>query len=438
MFLSNFLARHSRFIGHVATMMSGKTVAAAIALFTTPIVARLFEPTDFGVAASWLAMITIVRNIASLRYESAFSLPKDEHEARLLVALAYRAMIAICLLVLLLVAVNHFTGAKLAPLEVVGGWAWALPFGLFLTASLQIQESWLTRRTRFKLSSASLVAGNLVTSGSRIGFGTLYGSSVWGLITGHLLGILGRLVIQRAATRDAFHGAGPRADWGSLWKTAKAYSDFPRLNAPAGLIFSLGGNMPVLLFGVMFSPAVAGLYAMANRLTRVPISIVAASVRRVFLQKAADIRNRGRSLRKAYVLTTGGLAAFGVLPLILALLYARPVLGWLLGEQWLEAGLYVEILAPWMFMLWVTAPANPVFIVLRKQQLWLYLLVGITTMRLAAFGAAWWVSATAEQTLRMFVIVTVVGNLVTIATAFSLIGREPASKAMAGAPESAG
>ena len=144
----------------------------------------------------------------------------------------------------------------------------------------------------------------------------------------------------------------------------RLYSDFPRLNAPAGLVFALGNQLPVLLFGVMFSPVAAGLYAMSIRLAKVPTTILSSSVRRVFLQKAASIRNRGGSLLKGYLLATGGLALIGVLPAIVVVMYGQPMMGWLLGDRWVEAGLYLEIIAPWMFMLLVTSPANPVFIVM--------------------------------------------------------------------------
>ena len=413
--------------------MSGKTIAAAIALFTTPIVARLFDPSDFGVVAVFVSVVSIVSNVSSLRYEMAVSLPKEEREARLLIALAYRAMIGMSLLVLLFVAVTTFTDTRFGPFSILGQWSWLLPLGIFLTGVLHVQESWLTRRTRFKLSSVSLVVGNATTSSSRIAFGALAGSSVYGLILSYLLGITSRLVVQRASTREAFHGESFKADWKSIFRTAREWSDFPRLNAPAGLIFALGGNLPVLLFGTMFSPAVAGLYAMANRLTRAPMAIVASSVRRVFLQKAAAIRNRGGNLRKAYVLTTGTLAVLGLLPLFVIMSFGQPVLGWLLGERWLEAGRYVEVVAPWMFMLWVTAPANPVFVVLRKQKFWLFLQTWITLLRLGAFGIAFAVGAAAEQTLQLFVGATVLGNLVTISVAYTLISRHAADP-VAGEP----
>ena len=55
--LPGFLARHTEFIANVATLMSGKAVAAMIAIFTLPIVARLFEPAEFGLAARFFGSL---------------------------------------------------------------------------------------------------------------------------------------------------------------------------------------------------------------------------------------------------------------------------------------------------------------------------------------------------------------------------------------------
>jgi len=292
-----------------------------------------------------------------------------------------------------------------------------------LSSALDIQDSWLTRKRNFRTITTSLVVGTVVNSGSRIASGAIVGSSVFGLIAGNLLGMLCRLLLQIRASNKGIRATFRQMGWQKMRQTASQYVDFPKLNAPAAVVFSLGQNLPVLLMGIMFTPAAAGFYAMANRLSQAPITIVANSVRKIFLQKAADINNRGRSLRKAYLLATGGLALLGVVPFICIWLFGQPLLTWLLGGRWFEAGRYLEIMAPWLFMAWLVAPANPVFIVLRKQSYWLTLQSSLTLLRLAAFGVAFAIGAGSEWTLQAFVIMTVIGNLVTIFVAMMLISK---------------
>lgn len=70
-------------------MMSGRVVAAGIALVTMPIVARLFTPGDFGVVSMFLSIVGIISHISALQYEGALVLPKEE-EALTLMAFTYR------------------------------------------------------------------------------------------------------------------------------------------------------------------------------------------------------------------------------------------------------------------------------------------------------------------------------------------------------------
>lgn len=419
--LPGFLNRHRVFIGHVATMMSGKSIASAIALVTMPIIARLYSPSDFGIAALFLSMSTLISNVGALRYETALVLPEQDQEALLLMAFTYRIMVAVCLVLLLLVGTYEISGAELAVLDAMGFWIWILPVGVLLMTMIQIQENWLARKKQFKVVARSMVVGTAVTGGSRIGFGYLAGSTVFGLILGNMIGQVSRLAVQKTASSEGLRATFRRAERGQFRSLAAKYADFPRLNAPASLLTAASQQLPVVLLGVLFTPAIVGFYSMATRLTHAPVVIVANSVRRVFLQKAAEINNRGKSLAFAFMVSTCGLAVLGAIPLALLWFFGQPLTTWLLGDRWSEAGRYLEIISPWLFMLWVTAPSNPVFVVLRKQRLWLNMQLSATVFRLGTFGAAYLLSAGPEWTLGAFVIATVIGNIAIILMAMYLI-----------------
>ena len=314
-------------------------------------------------------------------------------------------------------------GFEWAALDLLGGWKWLLPFAVLLMSALHIQDSWLTRHKAFKTISSSLVARNVSTGASRIAFGALFGSSVYGLIAGYFLGLICRFAVQASAVRDGLRATFSDIGWPATKEIARRYSDFPKFNAPAGLVFSMGQNLPVLMFGVMFSPVMAGLYAMADRLSQVPVTIVATSVRRVFMQKASEIDNRGGSLRKAFLLSTGALALVGTVPFACLWLFGQPLATWILGDRWLVAGQYLEILAPWLFLVWSAAPCNAIFVVLRKQKFWLSLTATITMLRLGVFGYAHLISAGPERTLKAFVLASVIGILITITTTLVLVLR---------------
>ena len=426
--MHKFFARHIEFVGNLAIMMSGKTIAAAIGFLALPVVARLFLPSDFGVAAMFVSIVGIVSSVATLSYGAALVLPREDHDAMVLLAFVFRVLASVCVIFFVLLGIYELSPFSWPALELLGIWTWLLPLGVFLTSGIALQELWLIRIKAFKVDSTSLVAGNAVTAGSRIGIGALLGSSVFGLIIGYLAGLTSRLVLQQALGNIKWQAIFRRIGWLTIRDTARRYSDFPKLNAPAVLLFSIGQNLPILLFGVMFSPVVAGYYAMADRLSHVPISIVATSTRQVFLQKAASIDQRGGGLGKAFLLSTGGLALIGAIPFTCVWLFGQTLLTWILGERWFEAGLYLEILAPWLFTLLVVAPCHPVLIVLREQRFWLFMQAVLTAVRLGSFGLSYLISAGPTWTLKAFVIVSVFGNLSIVLAVLKMISRSESRK----------
>jgi O-antigen/teichoic acid export membrane protein len=423
-FASAQFARHREFIGHVATLMSGKAFAGLVAIFTMPVVSRLFTPEHFGVSALFVSVVSMMASFATLSYSSAVVLPEDDTEAVLLMALAYRLLALTCGLMVVLFAAMEISGLSWRTFDLLGGWKWMLPAALLLTVGIRIQEYWLARSKSFRLVSVSLVAGNASTGLSRIALGFLGGSTIFGLIAGYMLGAAARLSVQWSTCAATLRSALRRIPASSLRDVGRRYADFPLYNMPASVIHTLGQNLPIVLFGVMFSPAVAGFFAMARQLLNAPIRMVSDSVRRVFLQKAASVHRRGRSLKKAYLLSTGALALAGLPPLLILSNFGQPLATWFLGDRWFEAGRYMEIIAPWLFMMWVMAPCKGLYIVLRRQRLLLWLELCLTVLRLGVFGWAYMIGATPQWTLQTFVTVTVIGNLATILVGMLLILRK--------------
>ena len=411
--MTPFLLRHKEFIGNVAILMSGKGLAAAIAFLTMPIVARLFVPEDFGVAAMFVSACSIISSVSTLRYAGAVVLPKSDDEAAEIMSLALRVSVTVCLLVLLALLVLELSGLSPRAIQLITPWHWAVPVGTLLLSVVFIQESWLTRIKGFRIASASVVAGNSMTSGSRIAFGAAFGTSITGLIGGYLIGVCTKIGVHQIGGTGGLRAAFASISRDRAVTLARQYSDFPLYNAPAGLLFAIGQNLPVFLFGTMFSATVAGFYGMADRLARVPIGIVALSVRRVFLQRAADIMTRHGRLRSAYFLSSGGLALLGLIPFGTLFLFGEPILETVLGDRWATAGRYMEIMAPWLFTMWCTAPSHPILIVLREQRFWLILQGVFTVIRLLALYLAYRYGAGPETALSAFVAASALGDATT-------------------------
>ena len=408
--ISKISKRNRSFLRHIGTLMSAKAIAAAIALLITPVIARLFDPRDFGVAAVWVSSCALLSHVSSLKYEVAIMLPAKEEEADQLYSLALRILLVFVGVVAVVSAIAAFV--PFGDSSAVGEHYWLLWLapGVLLYGLVSIQESWLSRRQKFSAIGESMIAGTSFTGASRVTWGLLAGSSSTGLIAGQLIGLVSRLSVQ--LWRGGGHALTSAATFSkdALRRTAREYKDFPKLNAPASLVGSGARNIPVLLLGFLYGPESAGFYAMAMRLARNPLRLVTQSMHRVVYQRLAEIASNNRPLLRPYWMLCGGLFLIGIVPTILIVLIGPQILELLLGPKWPEAGRYLQIVAPWLLTILISVPASPTLNVIRRQDLWLQLQTASFAVRLLVFLGAYMYGATPLIAVAAFVMAVVALN----------------------------
>jgi O-antigen/teichoic acid export membrane protein len=304
----------------------------------------------------------------------------------------------------------------------LGAWTWILPFGLLIMCLAQIGDGVLTRTKDYRSIAISDLSSSIVTSGSRVVMGAAFGSSVWGVIGGLLLGDLTELSVVLRASRSwlSRHRTAGKL---LLSQLAAQYKDFPLYSSSNAFIRMLSQELPTVMFAIMFSPAIVGFYAMASRLARLPLKLAAQALQRVLLQRLAQISNAGRALGPAYTKITVALAATAFPPFALLWLLGDRIMAVFLGAKWEVAGTYVVILVPWLYALWISSPATTVMTVLRKQALLLRVQILLAIARLTVFGIAYRIEASAEATLHAFVIVSAIAAFGSVVVTYVIVRR---------------
>jgi len=405
-------ASASEFGLNVRRLVLGGGLGQAITLLSTLVVARLFEPDDFGIAALFLSITMMASAVASLKYEQAIILPESDDVALRLLVLAVLLALASAGALLLVLAVLAWRAPDLAWVEQLGPWLYAVPPGVFLMALFYALSAWRMRKKDFRRLAVAPVALSAATAGGRIGFGVWWGSTVSGLILGALMGVVAQLYVVAAGVRSTLPSSvgGRLSAGGGLRQLVREYREFPLFAAPAALVKQLGENMPVLLLSLMFVPAVVGFYAVANRLIRLPVGVLRESVRKVYLQRCAQRVTDGAPLRPDLLKTTLGMLGVGALPALFLMVAAPWLFTLLLGERWEAAGQYTSILAPWLLTVFAAAPASTIYVVLRRQGLWLRMQIGRTVLMAAGLYVPYLLGAGEVDCLAAFAAVGTLAN----------------------------
>jgi O-antigen/teichoic acid export membrane protein len=358
--------KNSAFIKNVLVVMSGTALAQVLSFALSPIISRLYSPTDFGVFGSFTAILGVVGAGITLDYSQALILPKQKDDAFGLFAISclFSILAAAFCLAVCLVAPSFILNFMKAP----NAWILVLLVVGILTSGLnETFLGWSVRVKAFKNTSASQVIRSLSANGMQIGLGNLKGGALALIFAVTLGDLLATLSLAKVVLRE-FKVLWRSVRWRRLWQLAKEYRDFPFYSASTNVVNSLSVGLPIFLLTHFYGIAVAGAYAFGIRLIQAPMELVLRALRQVLYQKASETRNEGGRLVSLYLKITGGLFAVGFLPSLILFLWAPQIFSWIFGAQWHTAGVFVRSLVLWLLFAFCNLPAVLFTRIIRMQR----------------------------------------------------------------------
>jgi len=401
----------SSFFKNILIVMSGTAVAQIIGFALTPIISRLFSPSDFGIFGSFSSVLGVVAAGVTLQYTQAIMLPKAKADAMNLFILSCLSVVVITLLCL--AAILIVPAFFLNIMKTHGAWMLALLVMAVLVSGLnQSFQAWCVRVKAFRHTSASQVIRTIAANGTQIGLGWFQGGAP-GLIFGAVLAdIVASINLARVLFSDlmAFR---PDVQWVRIKQLAVEYRDFPLYSASQNTINALSQGLPVLLLAQFYGIAVAGAYAFGVRILQVPMNFVLTALRQVLFQKACETHHQGGKLLPLYIKTTLGLFVMAFFPSLVLFIWSPQIFSWLFGSKWYIAGEFARWLALWSLFGFCNVPSVLFARILRMQRQFFFFDLSLLAMRvLTLVLGGWYLSA--QHTIVVFSVVGSIMNIVLI------------------------
>src|SRR5690606_8080535 len=126
-------------------------------------------------------------------------------------------------------------------------------------------------------------------------------------------------------------------------------------------------SLPILMLTSFFSPSIAGFYTLTRTVLALPATLLGSSVQSVFyphFNEAVIAKNKTLPL---LVKATVALAAIGVWPFLIVILFGPFLFKLIFGEMWLIAGQYAQWLSIWLFFGLINRPSVSSIPVFRMQ-----------------------------------------------------------------------
>ena len=358
----------SSFVENILKLVTGSIVAQGVIVITTPVITRLYTPEVFGVAALFTSVISIIALLSSFRYDLAIMLPKNDGHAANLLGLSVCFIILVsAVTALILLLTGNFIETYINSPD-FNNFLWLIPIGIFAAGIFNPFKLWSSRFKNFGSISIAQVMAALTSQGSKLAAGFAGYSSSGALIFSYLLGLfVSPLFIGSQIWKKQKHIFQSQVTWDKMFFGLKHYRDFPLYSTWSTLLNSASTHLPTIILAVYFSPAVVGYYALGKAVLKIPISLIGGAVAQVFYQKACDTRSRSESLKPVVEKVFNRLVSLGMLPICMLIVISKDVFVIAFGEQWVQAGVYVQILALWIFFQFITSPISTLFFVLEKQ-----------------------------------------------------------------------
>ncbi len=378
--LFSFLKKE--FVKNVLTLITGSAISQVIIYASILLLTRLFSTELFGIYILFSSATLILKPLATLQYELALVLPKNDKDAINLFGFSILIAVFFCLLLLLVVILLKEKISVFFNIVSLSNFIYALPLSVFLFSLISIFNYWNNRTNLFKNISKGALVKSSVMSASQIATG-FSSFKTLGLIPGMLLGYLFQLLFLIKVTSKSIKGLTQELSFKKMFSLAKKYKDIPVFNTLINLTNTLSNELPVILITKYFGIANSGIYGLAVKFAKAPVGIFQQSVSQVFFNKASKVYNDDGNLYDLVLKTAKHLLLLSAL-IFIPLLIISFYLDVIFGEEWLNVGLYSRILLPWLFFAFLSNPITPLIIILNKQKTIVFYDILLLTFRFLA------------------------------------------------------
>jgi len=352
---------------NVLILSGGTFIAQILPVAVSPILSRMYSPSDFGVFALFVSIASIISVIATGTYEFAIMLPEKDEDAINVAAVAFIFNIAVSLLFLLIVLLFKNPILKLLKAGSLSFWIYFAPLTVFFTGLFAILNYTNNRFKLYKDISEAAILKGIVLSSIQLIMG-LFKTGPFGLISG-------QIISQSVGNTKLFLNIKNRNLLKQIKKDkikeiAKRYSNFPKYSLWGALLKVSGYQITNMLIGAFFGPYYLGQYYMAFRILDIPTTFIGSAIAQVFFKEATEeLQNTGRVIN-TFRSTLKKLLIISIPTFSIIFIFVKPLFPVIFGQSWKDAGLYAMILSPFWGIRFISSSLSLTIIIYEKNKIY--------------------------------------------------------------------
>tara|TARA_B110000908_G_C10233045_1_gene441663 strand:+ start:555 stop:2000 length:1446 start_codon:yes stop_codon:yes gene_type:complete len=365
------LLNSKSFLGNVLKIASGTLLAQSLGYLFLPFITRLYTPENFGEFGIFMAMFGLISPLLGGKFEVALVLEKDKIQKMNLYLLS--AIITLFIGVILFFIFLFFRDniISILSLSINQDLLLILPASLLFFGLYQANRFFLVSYNYFGVISKMIVLEKIVNLTSKITIGFFKPSSL-GLIGSDLLGkIVAVSYTSFTIIRKKLYVSSlKKFNKYEVLRLFKKYRKFPTYELMGDWFGSISNQIPLLIMAFYFNSLILGYYVFANSILKSVITLTSKNFGSVYYRKISEINEIERKPFTSKLINN--LSAFGVLPFIIIAIGAPEIFSFVFGKNWLNAGIYAQIMSPYLMIFFFLKPINSLYRVYNQQDKLLY------------------------------------------------------------------
>jgi O-antigen/teichoic acid export membrane protein len=341
-------------LGPASRLGMGSLLGQLTFLMLAPVLARAYEPVDFGVFAIFLTA-TSIDVVAALGFDRAMYRPPSDRLAAQLATLGIGAS-ALFSIVLVIPGVCLLQALPWLPMEFrrMTSLCWLAGISVLAFGLTQVATAAALRDQKYHLLAGAKSLQLPTMALCQVAFAASGAGSI-GLVYGHVAGqciatMLLATPLLRIARRSSMR-------WNELVRAAHSFAAFPRSVLLGTGLNSVNLQLPAAVVGSVFGSAPAGLYGFTARIVGAPLSLLTQSIGNAFLGVASQrVRQEEHADLRRVIAATIWIQLVLLVPLAVAIVAAPTIFAYAFGETWRAAGNLLQFMSPMILTQFLITP----------------------------------------------------------------------------------
>lgn len=362
----------SRFSRNFFSIFRANVFAQILAFASLPVLSRLYNPTDFGVLAAFLATLSVLSAVATSRFDWCVPNAPNKSTGAALVFLGLASLVVFDLVVVLLLQIGAdsmavslmTTDPKVA--HSLGEAYQLLPLAVLGTGVLALFKGWCVRENELLPVGRSSMLQSAVRVASAI-VGGVAGLGAIGLVGANVASVWGAALALTGVIKGQDFGA-PRRFPARVRLALRRFWKQAYWSVAVSLLNALSLSMPLVLVSYFYSAREAGWYSLMYTVALGPVALMTTALSQAYWAHAAVLAKTSeyRQLHDHFLLTTRKLAVASI-PVTIGCAFAPTLIGPIFGEEdWAGAGYILFAMTPMVVGTLIFSPTNHL-VVLERQ-----------------------------------------------------------------------